>query len=95
MRVHQPVRVVYCEGNVDGTIGGSYYSLLYLVKGLDRSRYEPLVVFHAENGLLGRFHEAGVETVVWPRVVPVTFAADGSHMASGARIRCCLSFRRP
>lgn len=75
MHVHQPIRVVYCEGNIDGTIGGSYYSLLYLVKGLDRRRYEPLVVFHAENGLLSRFHEAGIETVVWPRVVPVTFAA--------------------
>ena len=75
MPVHQPVRVVYCEGNIDGTIGGWYYSLLYLVKGLDRSRYEPLVVFHAENGLMGRFQEAGVETIVWPRVVPVTFAA--------------------
>ena len=74
MQVHEPVRVVYCEGNVDGTIGGSYYSLLYLVKGLDRRRYKPLVVFHAENGLRARFHEAGVETVVWPRVVPATFA---------------------
>jgi glycosyltransferase involved in cell wall biosynthesis len=74
MRVDHPVRVVYCEGNVDGTIGGSYYSLLYLVKGLDRRRYEPLVIFHAETGLLGRFHEAGVETLVWPRLVPATFA---------------------
>jgi glycosyltransferase involved in cell wall biosynthesis len=44
-----------------------------LVKGLDRSRYSPLVVFHAQNSLLGRFHDAGVETVVWPRVVPVSF----------------------
>jgi glycosyltransferase involved in cell wall biosynthesis len=74
MPSHQPVRVVYCEGNVDGTIGGSYYSLLYLVKGLDRRRYNPLVVFHAENGLQHRFHEAGVETVVWPRIAPATFA---------------------
>jgi hypothetical protein len=29
-----PVRVLFCEGNTDGTIGGSYYSLLYLVEGL-------------------------------------------------------------
>jgi glycosyltransferase involved in cell wall biosynthesis len=74
MDSQQPARVVYCEGNVDGTIGGSYYSLLYLVKGLDRRRFEPLVVFHAENGLLPRFHEAGIETVVWPRIPPATFA---------------------
>lgn len=70
----KPMRVVYLEGNVDGTIGGSYYSLLYLVKNLDRSRYSPLVVFYTEHSLIGRFHEAGVETVVLPPVKPFTFA---------------------
>lgn len=72
---HGPARIVYCEGNVDGTIGGSYYSLLYLVKGLERSRYAPLVVFHTEHSLLGRFRDAGVETLVWPRFEPATFGA--------------------
>ena len=45
----RPARILYCEGNVDGTIGGSYFSLLYLIEGLDRARYEPLVVFHRET----------------------------------------------
>ena len=70
MGTTHPVRVVYCEGNVDGTIGGSYYSLLYLVKGLDRSRYVPLVVFHTANRLQARFHDAGVETLVSTRLDP-------------------------
>jgi glycosyltransferase involved in cell wall biosynthesis len=50
-----PVRVLYVEGNTDGTIGGSYFSLLYLVKGLDRTRYEPTVVFQRGHSLLPQF----------------------------------------
>jgi glycosyltransferase involved in cell wall biosynthesis len=75
-----PARIVYCEGNVDGTIGGSYYSLLYLVKNLDRRRFEPVVVFQAEHSLLPSFREAGVETVVWRKVPPFTFAGRAAGM---------------
>jgi glycosyltransferase involved in cell wall biosynthesis len=67
MTHRRPVRVLYCETNIDGTIGGSYYSLLYLVKGLDKSRFAPLVVFYASHNLLGAFEATGAETVVWPR----------------------------
>jgi glycosyltransferase involved in cell wall biosynthesis len=59
-------RVVYVEGNVDGTIGGSYFSLLFLVTALDRSRFDPRVVFAADNELRQRFHDAGVPTMVRP-----------------------------
>ena len=61
-----PRRVLYVEGNVFGTVGGSYFSLLYLVSGLDRRQYEPLVVFAADNALLPRFHSAGVRTLIRP-----------------------------
>jgi glycosyltransferase involved in cell wall biosynthesis len=59
-----PRRVLYVEGNVDGTIGGSFFSLLFLVSGLDRTRYEPIVLFAAPNELEPRFHAAGIRTVV-------------------------------
>ncbi len=59
-------RVLYVEGNVDGTVGGSYFSLLYLVSGLDRTRYEPLVAFCAPTPLRSRFEAAGVRTIVRP-----------------------------
>ncbi len=59
-------RILYVEGNVDGTIGGSFFSLLFLVTGLDRARFEPIVVFAAPNSLLPRFHEAGIQTHVIP-----------------------------
>ena len=70
-----PIRILYCEHNVDGTVGGSYYSLLYLVKGLDRTRYEPIVVFYAPHALLSAFADAGVETHVWPKSDTFAFAS--------------------
>lgn len=45
-------RILFIEGNTDGTIGGSYYSLLYLIQGLDRSKYEPHVVFLQDHVLV-------------------------------------------
>jgi glycosyltransferase involved in cell wall biosynthesis len=72
-----PVKVLYCENNVDGTIGGSYYSLLYLVKNLDRQRYHPIVIFYTEHSLLSAYREAGVETYVWKKAR--TFSFGGAH----------------
>ena len=71
------VKVLYCENNVDGTVGGSYYSLLYLVKNVDRQKYHPVVVFYTEHTLLPAYREAGVETHVWPKAAAFTFG--GAH----------------
>lgn len=48
-------RILYIEANTDGTIGGSYYSLLYLIQGLDKTRYEPHVMFCQDNVLIPEF----------------------------------------
>ena len=61
-----PKRLLYVEGNVDGTVGGSYFSLLYLASSLDRSRFEPVVAFSAETPLRRSFHEAGIRTILRP-----------------------------
>jgi len=71
------IKVLYCENNVDGTVGGSYYSLLYLVKNLDRRRYHPIVIFYTEHTLLPAYREAGVETYVWEKAKTFTFG--GAH----------------
>ena len=63
-------RVLYCEGNIDGTIGGSYYSLLFLVAGLDRSKFDPVVVFRTSNPLISRYNENGIRTLVVPKPKP-------------------------
>ena len=75
MRRSGPANVLYCENNVDGTVGGSYYSLLYLVKGIDRSKYNPIVIFYTDHRLLPAFREAGVETLLWRKVGSFAFAA--------------------
>lgn len=74
MTTSRPVRVLYCEQNVDGTIGGSYFSLLYLVSGLDKSRFEPIVVFYREHSLLPAFRAAGARVLVWDKAPVFTFA---------------------
>jgi glycosyltransferase involved in cell wall biosynthesis len=65
-------RVLYCESNVDGTIGGSHYCLLYLVENLDQAQFEPIVVFHQDHPLVERFRESA-ETHVLELPTPFTF----------------------
>ena len=67
------LNVLFCEGNTDGTIGGSYFSLLFLVAGLDKSRFSPTVVFHKDNNLISRFQETGATVCVVPPPIPFQF----------------------
>ena len=73
MTIDKPkkIRIAYLEGNTDGTIGGSYYSMLYLVGSLDRSRIEPLVIFRNRNVLWSRFDQVAEVRVV-PERTPVS-----------------------
>jgi glycosyltransferase involved in cell wall biosynthesis len=63
--VGSPKRILYVEQNIDGTVGGSYRSLLFLLRGLDRTAYQPIVLFYRHNELLGAYKDAGVETMVF------------------------------
>lgn len=84
------INVLYCEGNTDGTIGGSFFSLLYLVAGLDKGKYNPIVVFHNEHALLPQYHAAGIRTLIIPAYKPVVY--HGRHRLPGMDwlIRPCL-----
>jgi glycosyltransferase involved in cell wall biosynthesis len=73
LNTRKPAKILFCEHNVDGTVGGSYYSLLYLAKGLDRSRFKPVVVFYAPHALLPAFHESGIDTEIWSAPAAFTF----------------------
>jgi len=59
--------IMYCEGNTDGTVGGSFFSLLYLVKGLNKSKYRPIVIFHKDHSLMDEYTKAGIETIIIAR----------------------------
>src|SRR5688572_22611140 len=83
--VGSPARILYVEQNIDGTVGGSYRSLLFLLRGLDRRAYQPIVAFYRENELLGAYKDAGVETMVlaYPRFFDlVTPLADSGVLGS-------------
>lgn len=67
------INVLYCEGNTDGTVGGSFFSLLYLVSGLDKTKYNPIVVFHNEHSLLPQYHAAGIQTLIIPAYKPAIY----------------------
>src|SRR5262245_7666236 len=56
--------ILFVESNVDGTVGGSYLSLFFLVTGLDRQRYHPIVQFACEHSLVSKFTTAGIDTRV-------------------------------
>lgn len=53
----QPKRVLFLEGNTDGTVGGSQRVLLEVVAHLDRRRFEPVVLFYEEHVLVPDFRQ--------------------------------------
>jgi glycosyltransferase involved in cell wall biosynthesis len=77
-----PARILYVEGNVDGTVGGSYFSLLYLTSGLDRSQFEPIVVFRTSNALIPRYRAAGADVRVIPPGQPTRLRTPPGRLAS-------------
>lgn len=83
------VNVLYCEGNTDGTIGGSFFSLLYLVSGLDKTKYNPIVVFHDEHTLLPQYHAAGIRTAIIPAYKPVIFRVTRVPPAMAWLVKPC------
>ena len=65
------IPVCYVESNEDETVGGSYFSLLYLVKNLDPQAFRPVVVFCRRNDLVPEFEAAGARVVILERIRPV------------------------
>lgn len=70
-----PARVLYLEGNYDGTVGGSYYSLLFLIENLDRARFQPVLVLRRDTPLMARFRAAADHVTIIPRRTPLQVPA--------------------
>ncbi len=77
-------RICFVEINQDSTIGGSYYSLLFLVEGLDKSIWEPIVVFYQRHRLVPRFEEAGAKVIIMdvPRVLNLRRSSFGRRLSA-------------
>jgi len=68
-------KIVYVEANEDGTIGGSHYCLLEIVKEIDRSKFEPVVCFYQDNDLVSEFRKhASVLFLTNPRGISFKLA---------------------
>jgi glycosyltransferase involved in cell wall biosynthesis len=50
-------RILFLEGNVDGTVGGSQRVLLEVVAHLDRTRFDPVVLFYEDHVLVPEFRK--------------------------------------
>jgi glycosyltransferase involved in cell wall biosynthesis len=66
-------KILYIEHNTDGTVGGSHFSLLFLVEGLNKKLYSPVVIFYQENQLLHRFKKAGCKVLILRKIKPLNF----------------------
>ncbi len=77
-------KILYVEGNIDGTVGGSYFSLLFLASGLDRNRFQPTVVFARENSLIPTYESRGVRVLIRARPQPARFSFPGGALVAKA-----------
>jgi glycosyltransferase involved in cell wall biosynthesis len=62
-----------------GDWGGASRSLFVLLKSLDRSRFEPLVLFPSEGPILETLDRMGIRYLIWPPhhyQNPLTYLAD-------------------
>lgn len=77
-------RILYVESNSDGTIGGSFFSLLFLIAGIDRCRYQAVVAFSAPNALIPRFEAAGARVLICPIAPPVILSGRLGRLVARA-----------
>jgi glycosyltransferase involved in cell wall biosynthesis len=64
-RGRAPRRILLIEINEDGTVGGSYRCLFDLVRGMDRHRFTPVVLFYENNVYVDRLRALGIATHAW------------------------------
>ena len=79
----RPRRVLFVEANEDGSVGGSHQVLFDMVRFLDRSRVEPIVLFYQDNRFHGLFKDAGIRVVTWDALR----AAERAVNHSGKRLK--------
>jgi glycosyltransferase involved in cell wall biosynthesis len=78
-------RILYVEKPT--SVGGSVISLYELVRGLDKSRYEPTVLFHGPNPYREQFRALGIKVITLSNQSPAATPAAGSTRD----IAACLS----
>jgi len=76
-------RILIVESNEDGTVGGSHQALFDLVRGVDQTTFEPIVLFYQDNVFVSRLRARGVEVVLFDEIT----RKEREINKSGRRIR--------
>lgn len=79
-------KIFYFEGNVDGTVGGSYYLMYDLVTNLDSNKYCPIVGFYKDNILVQKLKAEGIEVKLFNRPKPFVLKNTGSDSSIPKRL---------
>ena len=69
------LRILYIEK--PAFVGGSFFSLYELVRGLDTTRYEPVILFHRPNPYRERFRTLGVKVITLSEQPPPVSTSNG------------------
>lgn len=64
----RPIRILFIEANEDGTTGGSHRSLFELVRRLDRTCFEPIVLYYQKNPYVDRLTREGITVLLYDDV---------------------------
>ncbi len=90
-------RILYIQHA--GAMGGSTVSLQFLVEGLDRTRYEPVIAcIHPTPAVLDYHRSTGAETFYWPGISPFMHTTGGWYplydpLAWPKLIRCVTGWQ--
>jgi glycosyltransferase involved in cell wall biosynthesis len=82
----EPIRVLLAENTVRG-LGGSYESLYVTATSLDRSRFQPIVLFFQPNHFAEKLEADGIRVLV---ATSRQFWEKPSYLEKSARIRSSL-----
>ena len=80
-------KILYVEESRDGTIGGSHISLLNLIRGLDKSKYDPVVIFFVHHQLISEYLAAGAEIHIFSPPPTFSFRLKANDNSSNGRAR--------
>lgn len=58
------MKLLFVEANTDGTVGGSHHCLLSFIKGLNKDKYQPFVLFYEKNKLIKEFERVGCKLII-------------------------------
>jgi glycosyltransferase involved in cell wall biosynthesis len=86
----KPRTVLYVERNIDGTIGGSYRSLLYLVRLLPKDQWRPVVAFYRDHHLMDDYRKAGCKVLLLEYPTSVNLLARAGALGRVAPLRLLI-----